>query len=88
MKLLATDRDHLHIRGEYFELKNYTQFELGSSPHTWRIPLKIDKEYKSDRIISTYVENTDVDEDILRIDKDHLHIRGEYSTLRTLELLI
>ncbi len=31
-------RDHLHIRGEYDNDFNIDGHEVGSSPHTWRIP--------------------------------------------------
>ena len=51
---------------------------IGSSPHTWRIPVGLMLLAAAARIISTYVENT-----IWKLQeslqcKDHLHIRGEY----------
>ena len=50
----------------------------GSSPHTWRIQIDTFIENHEVRIISTYVENTTEIFDNDNVDKDHLHIRGEY----------
>ena len=53
------DKDHLHIRGEYYFLQKIGSGNKGSPPHTWRIP-ESKKVYPSQlRITSTYVENTD-----------------------------
>src|SRR5699024_12517034 len=30
--------DHLHIRGEYYLVTLPTSLNIGSSPHTWKIP--------------------------------------------------
>ena len=71
--------DHLHIRGEYqFEdvLKAINQ---GSSPHTWRIHNWWTPRPYCNRIISTYVENTDAFFLYHLQKEDHLHIRGEYA---------
>ena len=52
------NRDHLHIRGEY----RTTRFEpvafTGSPPHTWRILHGYSGLTATQRITSTYVENT------------------------------
>ena len=50
--------DHLHIRGEYYLSRIEVMYEVGSPPHTWRIPEKEIQEEAADRITSTYVENT------------------------------
>ena len=51
-------RDHLHLRGEYLlKIIGLTR-DIGSSPLTWRIPLKSWILTSAIRIISTYVENT------------------------------
>ena len=76
--------DHLHIRGEYSPSNMKSISDLGSPPHTWRIPVSSTVAVVSVRITSTYVENTlgyDPDEDS---DEDHLHIRGEYKMLTIL----
>ena len=71
--------DHLHIRGEYKDIKLKDGDIEGSSPHTWRIQSAIYGKTYAYRIISTYVENT------FYLGKegdeiwDHLHIRGEYT---------
>ena len=51
---------------------------IGSSPHTWRIPEWALREEYSNRIISTYVENTTASCLARVVLRDHLHIRGEY----------
>ena len=51
-------KDHLHIRGEYCKTNNICFVEIGSPPHTWRIPLSWFSILKYSRITSTYVENT------------------------------
>ena len=79
VKREITKQDHLHIRGEYVLLFCYCSVVVGSPPHTWRIlltPFQIDPIH---RITSTYVENTDLFEDMFNSDQDHLHIRGEYN---------
>ena len=51
-------KDHLHLRGEYYQKSENVTALQGSSPLTWRI-LRIDGDLDNDmRIISTYVENT------------------------------
>ena len=52
-------QDHLHIRGEYIYSAFISFSTSGSSPHTWRIPINDAQKYLSQRIISTYVENTE-----------------------------
>ena len=73
-------KDHLHIRGEYWDQVKANPEELGSSPHTWRIRDDIMKAITTtEGIISTYVENTrNVKFNIWNV-WDHLHIRGEYN---------
>ena len=71
--------DHLHIRGEHQILIEIGKKQSGSSPHTWRTPKPISDLRMTDRIISTYVENTIVLKTMKTYYKDHLHIRGEHS---------
>ena len=52
---------------------------IGSPPHTWRIQYGTEVFSASDRITSTYVENTSWLPLFSASTKDHLHIRGEYS---------
>ena len=72
------DKDHLHIRGEYYFLHAYHNHPLGSPPHTWRIHFKLTSGDITVRITSTYVENTSSGFSTILIMWDHLHIRGEY----------
>ena len=76
--LIVAFRDHLHIRGEYFADRKQAQNELGSPPHTWRIPTTKATHKHYLRITSTYVENTQIKERDKDLNQDHLHIRGEY----------
>ena len=70
--------DHLHLRGEYTgDLQRDTR-TLGSSPLTWRIHMIVCPIKTSCRIISTYVENTNNCKASIVINRDHLHLRGEY----------
>ena len=71
--------DHLHIRGEYTVSKRWKISNLGSPPHTWRIPTPASLFQSPLRITSTYVENTNLSASEHNKAKDHLHIRGEYS---------
>ncbi len=75
------DKDHLHIRGEYYFLQKIGSGNKGSPPHTWRIPLDSNLSQLIPRITSTYVENTASDASGGAIGRDHLHIRGEYHCL-------
>ena len=72
-------QDHLHIRGEYHPRELDLQSGLGSSPHTWRIPIYSHNLSEGYGIISTYVENTNGSSEKVDRAKDHLHIRGEYA---------
>ncbi len=72
------DQDHLHIRGEYIYIVFSKKTIKGSSPHTWRIPVSLYESFRRIRIISTYVENTQIVEKYQSSHQDHLHIRGEY----------
>ena len=79
MSQIKPDRDHLHIRGEYYSSAiAYTSWSI-SSPHTWRILSTRLLKLQKLRIISTYVENTKSFVIFLLHIWDHLHIRGEYS---------
>ena len=71
--------DHLHIRGEYVKIYGKISLELGSPPHTWRIPWVNSFHFFYPRITSTYVENTLCIRHAARSARDHLHIRGEYN---------
>ena len=75
---LASRQDHLHIRGEYQCKSHYFHCLQGSSPHTWRILAQKQNKTQSERIISTYVENTSKHPLLESRNWDHLHIRGEY----------
>ena len=67
---------------------NFSNFCLGSSPHTWRIQTDFLKSARSSRIISTYVENTFIVPNNSYTLEDHLHIRGEYLSSTRIRLLI
>ena len=77
-KLRPLLRDHLHIRGEYIDAFETQYTQTGSPPHTWRIHKVRFVVTKTDRITSTYVENTVSLRELSPFLKDHLHIRGEY----------
>ena len=79
---------HLHIRGEYFDVLNTLATNVGSSPHTWRIQATAQFYKDSDRIISTYVENTPCRVYNASNVEDHLHIRGEYVNVHYTSLVI
>ena len=72
-------KDHLHIRGEYCQSPSLFIFTVGSSPHTWRIHDETTRAKAEEGIISTYVENTEIEEQVKPGERDHLHIRGEYT---------
>ncbi len=72
------DEDHLHIRGEYMTSLWKLSSSIGSPPHTWRIQLFVILIPLCVGITSTYVENTDIRNDLIVKVGDHLHIRGEY----------
>ena len=72
-------QDHLHIRGEYGNPVNVEVGDRGSPPHTWRILFFSSHDFPVHGITSTYVENTLGNAVTVTIDRDHLHIRGEYS---------
>ena len=77
LKFCST-QDHLHIRGEYSISTCGKVSGKGSSPHTWRIPMRKANTRLRKRIISTYVENTTDGTHPDATGRDHLHIRGEY----------
>ena len=70
--------DHLHIRGEYKIFKFRWIRKMGSPPHTWRILIWMIFTAVKARITSTYVENTVILTETKILERDHLHIRGEY----------
>src|SRR5699024_7702693 len=70
--------DHLHIRGEYPRRACPIGKSPGSPPHTWRIPAQGMSNWQITGITSTYVENTFLFCLFVNVNKDHLHIRGEY----------
>ena len=76
---VSVNKDHLHLRGEYYFDVFYKVKDLGSSPLTWRIRFTVRTFSKYNRIISTYVENTRSTLWNWRETGDHLHLRGEYS---------
>ena len=71
-------RDHLHIRGDHPPYADNPSKRSGSSPHTWRshYAKMLNKYYFG--IISTYVEITIIEIDIVIHSQDHLHIRGDH----------
>ena len=73
-----SERDHLHIRGEYLLILKAISAWEGSPPHTWRILFLWLHRIQNLRITSTYVENTSLIGISLLMEQDHLHIRGEY----------
>src|SRR5699024_12049331 len=77
-QIQSPKRDHLHIRGEYPRRACPIGKSPGSPPHTWRIQGKMLFSFCLIRITSTYVENTFLFCLFVNVNKDHLHIRGEY----------
>ena len=76
---LGCVKDHLHIRGEHFCLLQPQLHFVGSSPHTWRTQWMVKEGLLPEGIISTYVENTNLNLWRRSLSRDHLHIRGEHS---------
>ena len=52
------ERDHLHMRGEYWFIQSISIVFQGSPPHAWRIPAVGTKNTAQLGITSTCVENT------------------------------
>ena len=75
---LMEREDDLHIRGEYKMLLNRALPMKGWPPHTWRILKNRVGNNPTLRMTSTYVENTSLFIRFLQLDRDDLHIRGEY----------
>ena len=71
--------DHLHTRGEYYLKLVKKRTCEGSPPHTWRILHSKLSAATTVRITSTHVENTNTMTTIPYVERDHLHIRGEYA---------
>ena len=69
---------HPHIRGAYSPLVTATTCKLGSSPHTWGIPVKSLSNRAETRFIPTYVGHTETLQDLHIITPVHPHIRGAY----------
>ncbi len=74
-----TNKDHLHMRGEYYKQKVKQGFLTGSPPHAWRILLMRQLVNHLSRITSTCVENTLSGSVSSSTVWDHLHMRGEYT---------
>ena len=72
--------DHLHLRGENYELQKRQQAAIGSPPLTWRKLGLLDMVFTRDRITSTYVEKTIPTAPGSLSSEDHLHLRGENNT--------
>ena len=72
--------------GEYAWIQFFSQSRKGSPPHTWRIPTARKTCRPASGITSTYVENTKNHYTKTEVDKDHLHIRGEYGFPRRLTI--
>ena len=70
--------DHLHLRGEHYLNRLLILKMMGSSPLTWRTLLRTKLPTHWKRIISTYVENTNICVAIPVVGWDHLHLRGEH----------
>ena len=74
---------HPHIRGAYFQGAVGQLHALGSSPHTWGIPLDLTRQQFSGRFIPTYVGHTAADENFCKDGTVHPHIRGAYFLIRS-----
>ncbi len=70
-------KDHLHIRGEYFEMAPSTSAATGSSPHTWRILKHFAFIGCNSGIISTYVEMILIASYPERLALSILHVCGD-----------
>ena len=68
--------------GEYGILARLIPMLVGSPPHVWRIPIDDSDPDNPQRITSTCVENTTLTEELNRRHKDHLHMCGEYFSLK------
>ena len=75
---LKNGKDHLHMRGEYFIIFVFFYQIRGSPPHAWRILTLVIAEATQMRITSTCVENTHLHDYCNVLNRDHLHMRGEY----------
>ena len=62
-------------------MRQNLSFCTGSPPHTWRILFTTRAGSRVVRITSTHVENTSLLFVSCWCSRDHLHTRGEYSTL-------
>ena len=71
-------KDHLHMRGEYASRWTTLPKALGSPPHAWRIHSCFAYAFHLCRITSTCVENTHRLPYSHVLQRDHLHMRGEY----------
>ena len=75
------------MRGEYKGHKGYAKSIQGSPPHAWGILGYTYDEVKTERITPTCVGNTDINHSCPDWNKDHPHMRGEYSLGRTRQAL-
>ena len=69
---------HPHIRGAYASQFRNQPTPLGSSPHTWGIPLFFGRICTLCRFIPTYVGHTAPPSGTLTASAVHPHIRGAY----------
>ena len=78
---------HPHIRGAYFQGAVGQLHALGSSPHTWGIPLDLTRQQFSGRFIPTYVGHTKFLTVLSAQFAVHPHIRGAYCCIFKSEII-
>ncbi len=76
--ITINDKDHLHMRGEYYIGTISVKNHRGSPPHAWRILKALEVVSVLQGITSTCVENTWLSGETGDTYEDHLHMRGEY----------
>ena len=69
---------HPHIRGAYWVTAATRRVTVGSSPHTWGIPISRQSKIKEDRFIPTCVGHTPGPSSSSCSPTVHPHIRGAY----------
>ena len=75
--------DHPHLRGEYQAGKGSPKSQEGSPPLAWGILKEICGKTMTEGITPTCVGNTAMTRMTSDEKKDHPHLRGEYSPLRS-----
>ena len=78
IKNLTAEKDHPHLRGEYYQGENLEKLLKGSPPLAWGIHSKHCRPCELPRITPTCVGNTPRSCRRCRSPKDHPHLRGEY----------